>query len=77
MEQVQYDLLFRWFIEFFNKVVAIAEKKCLLSGEYFSVAEQETQSDHRGQSADSQPRRFGRRPNTTGTPALQHPVRMS
>ena len=61
MEQVQYNLLFRWFIglamddevwvptvftknrerlirhdaviEFFNEVVAIAEKKCLLSGE--------------------------------------------
>lgn len=65
MEQVQYNLLFRWFIglamddevwvptvftknrerlikhdaviEFFNEVVAIAEKKCLLSGEHFSV----------------------------------------
>ncbi|MEX3816276.1 transposase [Paraburkholderia sp. BR13439] len=65
MEQVQYNLLFRWFIglamddevwvptvftknrerlikhdaviEFFNAVVAIAEKKCLLSGEHFSV----------------------------------------
>ncbi len=65
MGQVQYNLLFRWFIglsmddevwaptvftknrerlikhdavvEFFNEVVAIAEKKCLLSGEHFSV----------------------------------------
>jgi transposase len=65
MEQVQYNLLFRWFIGlamddevwvptvftknrerlikhdavivFFNEVVAIAEKKCLLSGEHFSV----------------------------------------
>jgi len=65
MEQVQYNLLFRWFIglamddevwvptvftknrerlikhdaviEFFNEVVAIAETKCLLSGEHFSV----------------------------------------
>ncbi|WP_321897626.1 IS5 family transposase [Paraburkholderia heleia] len=65
MEQVQYNLLFRWFIglamddevwvptvftknrerlikhdaviEFFNEVVAIAEKKYLLSGEHFSV----------------------------------------
>ncbi|MEX3968958.1 IS5 family transposase [Paraburkholderia sp. EG286B] len=65
MEQVQYNLLFRWFIglamddevwvptvftknrerlikhdaviAFFNEVVAIAEKKCLLSGEHFSV----------------------------------------
>jgi transposase len=65
MEQVQYNLLFGWFIglamddevwvptvftknrerlikhdaviEFFNEVVAIAEKKCLLSGEHFSV----------------------------------------
>jgi transposase len=65
MEQVQYNLLFRWFIglamdddvwvptvftknrerlikhdaviEFFNEVVVIAEKKCLLSGEHFSV----------------------------------------
>src|ERR1700739_4691848 len=65
MEQVQYNLLFRWFIglamdevvwvptvftknrerlikhdavlEFFNEVVAIAEKKDLLSGEHFSV----------------------------------------
>ncbi|MDN7450866.1 IS5 family transposase [Burkholderia multivorans] len=65
MEQVQYNLLFRWFIglamddevwvptvftknrerlikhdavvEFFNEVVAVAEKKCLLSGEHFSV----------------------------------------
>ncbi|WLE58840.1 IS5 family transposase [Burkholderia plantarii] len=65
MEQVQYNLLFRWFIglamddavwvptvftknrerlsrhdaviEFFNEVVALAEKKKLLSGEHFSV----------------------------------------
>jgi transposase len=65
MEQVHYNLLFRWFIglamddvvwvptvftknrerlikhdaviEFFNEVVAIAEKKDLLSGEHFSV----------------------------------------
>ncbi|WP_244814578.1 IS5 family transposase [Caballeronia sp. Lep1P3] len=65
MEQVQYNLLFRWFvglamddvvwvptvftknrerlikhdavIKFFNEVVAIAEKKDLLSGEHFSV----------------------------------------
>ena len=65
MEQVQYNLLFRWFIglsmddtvwvptvftknrerlikhdaviEFFNEVVGIAEKKCWLSGEHFSV----------------------------------------
>jgi transposase len=65
MEQVQYNLLFRWFIglamddevwvptvftknrerlikhhaivEFFNEVVALAEKKDLLSGEHFSV----------------------------------------
>jgi transposase len=65
MEQVQYNLLFRWFIglsmddavwvptvftknrerlikhdaviEFFNEVLAIAEKKCWLSGEHFSV----------------------------------------
>jgi transposase len=65
MEQVQYNLLFGWFIglamddevwvptvftknrerlikhdaviEFFSEVVAIAEKKCLLSGEHFSV----------------------------------------
>ena len=65
MEQVQYNLLFRWFIglamddevwvptvfmknrerlikhdaafKFFNEVVAIAEKKCLISGEHFSV----------------------------------------
>ena len=65
MEQVQYNLLFRWFIglamddvvwvptvftknrerlikhdaviEFFNEVVAIAQKKDLLSGEHFSV----------------------------------------
>ncbi|TDF91966.1 IS5 family transposase [Paraburkholderia guartelaensis] len=65
MEQVQYNLLFRWFIglamddevwvptvftknrerlikhdaviEFFNEVVSIAGKKCLLSGEHFSV----------------------------------------
>ncbi|MFT0175255.1 transposase, partial [Paraburkholderia mimosarum] len=65
MEQVQYNLLFRWFIglamddevwvptvftknrerlikhdaviEFFNEVVVIAQKKCLLSGEHFSV----------------------------------------
>jgi transposase len=65
MEQVQYNLLFRWFIglamddvawvptvftknrerlikhdaviEFFNEVVALAEKKHLLSGEHFSV----------------------------------------
>jgi len=27
--------------------------------------------------SDSRSRRFGRRPSTTGTPALQHPVRMS
>lgn len=65
MEQIQYNLLFRWFIglamdgevglptvftknrerlikhdaviAFFNEVVAIAEKKCLLSGDHFSV----------------------------------------
>ena len=65
MEQLQYNLLYRWFIglamddevwvptvftknrerlikhdaviEFFNEVVAIAEKRCLLSGEHFSV----------------------------------------
>jgi len=65
MEQVQYNLLFRWFIglsmddavwvptvftknrerlikhdaviEFFNEVVGIAENKCWLSGEHFSV----------------------------------------
>jgi transposase len=65
MEQVQYNLLFRWFVglamddvvwvptvftknrerlikhdavvKFFNEVVAIAEKKDLLSGEHFSV----------------------------------------
>jgi IS5 family transposase len=65
MEQVRYNLLFRWFIglamddvvwvptvftknrdrlirhdavvEFFNEVVALAEKKQLLSGEHFSV----------------------------------------
>jgi transposase len=65
MEQVQYNLLFRWFIglsmddavwvptvftknrerlmkhypviEFFNEVVSIAENKCWLSGEHFSV----------------------------------------
>ena len=65
MEQVQYNLLFRWFIglamddvvwvptvftknrerlikhdaviKFFNEVVAIAEKKDLLSSEHFSV----------------------------------------
>ncbi len=65
MEQVQYNLLFRWFIglsiddavwvptvftknqeclikpdaiiEFFNEVLAIAEKKNWLSGEHFSV----------------------------------------
>src|SRR5277367_4442082 len=65
MEQVQYNLLFRWFIglsmddavwvptvftknrerlikhdaviEFFNEVVGIAEKKCWLCGEHFSV----------------------------------------
>jgi transposase len=65
MEQMQYNLLFRWFVglamddvvwvptvftknrerlikhdavvKFFNEVVAIAEKKDLLSGEHFSV----------------------------------------
>ena len=65
MEQVQYNLLFRWFIglsmddtvwvptvftknrerlikhdaviEFFNEVLAIAQQKAWLSGEYFSV----------------------------------------
>jgi len=65
MEQVQYNMLFRWFIglsmddevwvpsvftknrerliehdavvEFFNEVLKIADKKCWLSGEHFSV----------------------------------------